>query len=58
MTTTTGFDSKTNQDGSVTYWSVYKQSWQTATTQEEIPSREWAAQAESDRNRFRALPQA
>lgn len=50
---------KINEDGSVTYWSVYDQAWSTASTERRIPDHEYAAMSHQERERvlahFRAL---
>ena len=39
-----------HRDGTVTYWSVYTQSWERRVTQ--IPTREFAVMAKAERSRI------
>lgn len=42
-----------------TYWSVYDQVWRTASSQAQIPDREWAARGREEREALLArLPEA
>jgi len=50
------FDATIRWNGSVRYWSVYKQAWSVAYFQRDISTEEWAAHPENEREMFRTLP--
>lgn len=46
------YETTYHRDGTVTYWSVYHQSWQHRVPAQDIPDRELAAMSETERRRI------